>query len=70
MLKVHVAVEMLLAACTCNIPTSPSNLKPRKLILIGLIGFFLPEIHMRSKYTELGYTSFAYHRGGTEMRPW
>jgi len=29
MLKVHAAVEMQIAACTCSIPTSPSYLKLR-----------------------------------------
>jgi len=39
MLKVHAAVEVLLATCTCSVPTSSSYLKPRKLTLIGLMGF-------------------------------
>jgi len=38
---VHAAVEVQLAACTCsiNIIASPSYLKLRKLILVGLMGF-------------------------------
>ena len=44
MLKVHAAVEVQLAACTCNIPTSPSYLKLRNLTLIDLMSF-LSEIY-------------------------
>jgi len=44
MLKVFAAVEMQLATCICSIPTSPSNLKLRKLSLIGL-RVFIPEIY-------------------------
>ena len=36
MLRVHAAVEVQLAGCTCSILASPSYLK---LDLIGLMGF-------------------------------
>jgi len=39
MLKVHAAVEVQPAACTCSIIASPNYLKLRNLTLIGLMGF-------------------------------
>jgi len=39
MLKVHAAVKVQLAACTCSIIASPSNLKLRNLTLVGLMSF-------------------------------
>lgn len=78
MLKVHIAVEMQLAACTCNLPTFPSNLKPRNLTLIGPMGFpsrglnkwDQSRLHLCTHSLLLVYTflSFAYHRGGTEVQ--
>ena len=44
MLKVHAAIEVQLAACTCSIIATPRYLKLRKLTLIGLMVFF-PDVH-------------------------
>jgi len=48
MLKVHAAVEVQPAACTCSIFASPSYLKLRKLTLIGLLVFLL-DIHVTNR---------------------
>jgi len=44
MLKVVAGVEVQLATCSCTIIASPSHLKPRKLTLIGLMGFLSSDL--------------------------